>query len=76
MPRIAALQRLLARAERFEKPRFPLSGADVLAAGVAAGPQVGDLLSSLEQAWVADNFTADRKALLAKLQVEVDKAKK
>ncbi|OLP57197.1 poly(A) polymerase [Rhizobium rhizosphaerae] len=74
LPRIAALQRLLARAERFEKPRFPLSGADVLAAGLAAGPKVGELLAGLEEAWVAENFAADRKTLLARLQAEADKA--
>ncbi|OLP59395.1 poly(A) polymerase [Xaviernesmea oryzae] len=75
LQRIAALQRLLARTERFEKPRFPLTGADVLAAGVPAGPAVGDILSMLEEQWVAENFAADRKSLLTRLATAVADAK-
>lgn len=37
----AALRRLLARAEAWKRPSFPLNGGDVLKAGVPAGPRVG-----------------------------------
>ncbi|HUH49234.1 MAG TPA: CCA tRNA nucleotidyltransferase, partial [Mycoplana sp.] len=60
-------QRLLARAERWSKPDFPLSGADVLAAGVPAGPRVGEILTTLEDEWVESNFNLDRASLLARL---------
>ncbi|MBD9373095.1 CCA tRNA nucleotidyltransferase [Rhizobium sp. ARZ01] len=60
-------QRLLARAERWSKPPFPLSGADVLAAGVPAGQKVGEVLGSLENEWVESNFHLDRASLLARL---------
>lgn len=62
-------QRLLARAERWTKPTFPLSGADVLAAGVPAGQKVGEVLGTLENEWVEGNFHLDRARLLARLAV-------
>lgn len=67
MQKIAKLSTLLTRAEKFNKPSFPLSGADVLAAGLPAGPQVGEVLGELEAAWVDGNFAADRETLLARL---------
>lgn len=71
MQKIAKLSTLLARAEKFNKPSFPISGADVLAAGLPAGPQVGEVLSELEAAWVDGNFAADRETLLARLATKL-----
>lgn len=71
MQKIAKLSTLLARAEKFDKPSFPLSGADVLAAGLPAGPQVGEVLGELEAAWVDGNFAADRETLLARLATKL-----
>ncbi|WP_411032943.1 CCA tRNA nucleotidyltransferase [Shinella sp. BYT-45] len=62
-------QRLLARAEKWRKPSFPLTGADVLAAGVPAGPKVGSVLDAIEDEWVAGNFHDGRAKLLARLEV-------
>jgi len=62
-------QRLLARAEKWQKPSFPLTGADVLAAGIPAGPKVGAVLSAIEEEWVAGNFHEGRAKLLARLKV-------
>ncbi|MDO9414824.1 CCA tRNA nucleotidyltransferase [Pararhizobium sp.] len=64
----AAFQRLLARAERWKKPAFPLSGADVLKTGVVAGPRVGEILGTLETEWVDSNFNLDRATLVARLE--------
>ncbi|HSX72677.1 MAG TPA: CCA tRNA nucleotidyltransferase [Shinella sp.] len=61
-------QRLLARAGKWKKPTFPLNGADVLAAGVPAGPKVGTVLGTIEEEWVAGNFRSDRAKLLARLE--------
>jgi len=71
MQKIAKLSTLLARAEKFNKPSFPLSGADVLAAGLTPGPQVGEVLGELEAAWVDGNFAADRETLLARLATKL-----
>ena len=62
-------QRLLARAGKWQKPSFPLTGADVLAVGIPAGPRVGAALSAIEDAWVAGNFHESRAKLLARLEV-------
>ena len=40
-------------------PRCPWSGADLLARGIPAGPQIGRILARAESAWMADNFPAD-----------------
>jgi len=61
-------QRLLARAGKWQKPAFPLNGADVLASGVPAGPRVGAVLGRIEEEWVAGNFRDDRVRLLARLE--------
>jgi poly(A) polymerase len=49
-------------------PSFPLSGADVVALGVAPGPQVGALLREIEAWWIAGDFAADRNACLERLR--------
>src|SRR5215468_10440030 len=55
-------------AERWQPPRFPLGGGDVMAAGLAPGPRVGELLRALEAWWIAGDFMADEMALRARLQ--------
>lgn len=72
MLKAAKLSTLLARAERFEKPSFPLGGSDVMEAGVPAGPRVGELLRELESLWVERNFALDRAALAARLKDMID----
>lgn len=63
-----AWQRLLARAETWRRPAFPLSGADVLALGIPAGPGVGAMLARIEDEWVDGNFLKDQAALLVRAQ--------
>ncbi|WP_180900900.1 CCA tRNA nucleotidyltransferase [Martelella soudanensis] len=62
------LGQLVGLAETWEKPQMPLSGGDIVAAGVSAGPQVGDYLKKLEEWWVDGDFKADRAALAARLE--------
>lgn len=59
--------RLLEKAEAYEAPRFPLSGGDLIAAGMKKGPQVGRAQRALEDIWIESGFSLDREALLARL---------
>lgn len=68
MARVARLGKLLERTANWKKPAFPLNGADALAAGVGAGPRVGELLGKLEQEWLDANFAMNRASLLARLK--------
>ncbi|MEO0400563.1 MAG: CCA tRNA nucleotidyltransferase [Pseudomonadota bacterium] len=48
-------------------PVFPLSGRDVVKAGVSPGPRVGAVLKMVEERWIREGFPADVRlaALLA-----------
>ncbi len=74
MRKAARLSVLLERCAGYQKPVFPLSGSDVLAAGVPAGKRVGEVLGSLENVWVERNFSLDRAALTARLHEMVGEA--
>jgi poly(A) polymerase len=56
--------RLLGYAEKWEKPAFPVKGADMSALGLSPGPKFGALLKTLETEWVEKGFQPDRGALL------------
>ena len=66
-PASSAWRLRFALPERWQAPRFPVGGADVMALGIPAGPRVGELLRTLEGWWIAGDFTADEAALRAKL---------
>jgi poly(A) polymerase len=53
--------------QRWQPPRFRLSGADVLALGVPAGRRVGEILRELEDWWIAGDFVADEAGLRMRL---------
>jgi poly(A) polymerase len=59
---------LLEISDRWRAPPLPVNGSDVMAAGAAKGPQVGEALRALEAWWIAGDFQADRAAALAKLK--------
>jgi len=58
---------LARRLAELPTPVFPLSGRDVVAAGVAPGPAVGRVLARAEAVWLAAGCRLDRDALLARL---------
>ncbi|MGH6923313.1 MAG: CCA tRNA nucleotidyltransferase [Propylenella sp.] len=60
----ASLRHLLRFAEAWKRPVFPLSGKDLVAAGLAPGPAVGDRLRELEERWVESGFSLTREELL------------
>jgi poly(A) polymerase len=51
-------------ANHWQPPKFPVSGQDLKSIGIAAGPNMGDILKQLEDWWVASDFTATRDDLL------------
>ncbi len=46
-------------------PTLPVSGADILSLGVPAGPAVGAILRTVDQAFIASDFRIGRDGLLA-----------
>ncbi|MCB1497986.1 MAG: CCA tRNA nucleotidyltransferase [Bauldia sp.] len=69
-----AWQALRALPALWPPPRFPLSGADVLGAGAAHGPAVGQILEALESWWIGQDFVPDATALRQRLQQMVTSA--
>ena len=59
---------LLPTARSWTPPRFPLTGDEVMAAGVAKGPLVGEVLREVEAWWVENDFPADKLALIERLK--------
>ncbi len=49
-------------------PTFPLTGDDLLAAGIDRGPTVGRLLGAVRSWWRERDFVPDRAACLARLR--------
>jgi tRNA nucleotidyltransferase/poly(A) polymerase len=62
------LQRLHEFPDRWSVPDFPIDGSAVMAAGVPAGPAVGDVLRRLEEWWIASDFQPDAAALKEELR--------
>lgn len=65
---VIAAKRILAFAEAWEKPKFPVRGRDILALGVEDGPRVGEILGRLETGWIESNFSVPRDQLIARAQ--------
>ncbi|WP_296744947.1 CCA tRNA nucleotidyltransferase [Mesorhizobium sp.] len=64
MMEAGGFSRLLNFVLRWEKPVFPIKGADLTELGASPGPKLGATLRNLEKEWVESGFTADRGALL------------
>lgn len=62
---------LLGMAEKWQRPRFPLTGRDVMAAGVPEGPEVGRVLSQVEAWWVEHDFAPDEAACRDRLMAVI-----
>jgi len=62
---------LLEMAQSWQRPRFPLTGRDVMAAGVAEGPDVGRVLAQVEDWWAGGDFSADENACRERLKAVI-----
>ena len=66
-----AWRMLLEMADNWQRPRFPLSGRDVMQAGVPEGPDVGRILAQVEDWWAGGDFAADEGALRDRLHAAI-----
>jgi poly(A) polymerase len=62
---------MIALAEGWEPPAFPLSGDDVLKAGAPKGPLVGQVLREVEDWWIDHDFIDDKLSAIEKLKAVV-----
>lgn len=62
---------LLALADAWERPIFPLDGGNVMAAGVPQGPLVGRILAEVEEWWIDSDFIEDEFSLAERLKAVV-----
>jgi poly(A) polymerase len=60
-----ALARALLLPAHWQAPRLPVSGADLLAAGLPPGPRVGAALARAQAAFIASDFALTRDDLIA-----------
>ncbi|MDB5456437.1 MAG: Polynucleotide adenylyltransferase region, partial [Caulobacter sp.] len=59
---------LLALADSWTRPTFPLTGEDILKAGVPKGPLVGEVMRELEAWWVDHDFLDDKFSAIERLK--------
>jgi poly(A) polymerase len=64
MSQAGGFSRLLNFTSRWEKPVFPIKGADLTDLGASPGPKLGATLKNVEKEWVESGFTLERGALL------------
>lgn len=62
---------LLAMADGWRRPVFPLTGREAMAAGVPEGPLVGRVLAEVEEWWVESDFIEDEFSLAERLKAVV-----
>ena len=60
----AKLRRLEGYVQSWTKPILPVTGKDLVAAGISPGPDVGARLRALEERWIDSGFSLSREALL------------
>jgi poly(A) polymerase len=59
---------LLALGESWTPPAFPLTGEEVLKAGVPKGPMVGEVMREVELWWIDQDFLEDKFSAIERLK--------
>ena len=62
---------LLAVADSWQRPKFPLSGDMIRTAGVPEGPQIGRISKEVEEWWVDADFIEDEFSIIERLKAIV-----
>lgn len=55
--------------QKWKIPDFPVSGHDLMKAGVKEGPELGKRLADIEEWWIAQDFSPDKKQCLERLSL-------
>jgi poly(A) polymerase len=63
-----AWRALIAHGQMWTPPKLPLSGEEVMAAGVPAGPKVGEVLREVEAWWIDADFPDDKLSVIERLK--------
>lgn len=59
---------LVAHAQMWTPPKLPLTGEDVMTAGIPAGPKVGAVMREVEAWWIDADFPDDRLSIIERLK--------
>lgn len=59
---------LVAHAQMWTPPKLPLTGDEVMAAGVPAGPKVGLVMREVEEWWIDADFPDDKLSVIERLK--------
>lgn len=59
---------LLAHGQMWTPPKMPLTGDEVMAAGVPAGPMVGRVMREVEDWWIDADFPDDKLSVIERLK--------
>ena len=62
---------LVAHGQMWNPPKLPLSGDEVMAAGVPAGPKVGLVMREVEDWWIDADFPDDKLSVIERLKAVV-----
>jgi poly(A) polymerase len=75
-PRLRSPQaaRRIAQIRDWQKPRLPVSGGELIAMGLEAGPIVAATMQAIEREWTRSGFPADRAEARALARRHVDQA--
>jgi len=59
---------MIALAEGWSRPELPLTGRDIMNAGVPKGPLVGQVMREVEDWWIDNDFLDDKLSVIEKLK--------
>jgi len=65
---IDAYGEIFLKIEQWQRPHFPLNGHDLMEHGVTSGPELGRILTQLEEIWIDSDFSLTKAQLLAALE--------
>lgn len=63
-----AWRALVAHAQMWTPPKLPLTGDEIMSAGVPAGPKVGIIMREVEDWWIDADFPDDKLSVIERLK--------